>query len=372
MRSDDSLTIDVAELQWLLERHAPVTVLDVRPSHERAEWAIPRSLHVDAYEALKDGDPEALAGVPLPTGRLVVTVCGAGKTSLTAAEQLRARGIAARSLAGGMKAWSLAWNTAEVPLPTSDTAVVQIRRTGKGCLSYLAGSQGEAAVIDPALDPQVYIDVARRYGWTITQILETHVHADHLMRSRRLAELTRATLRLPANDRVSYPFAPLHDGDLLDIGDATIRVLHTPGHTPESASYLLDGQALFTGDTLLLNGVGRPDLEATPEEARERAQWLYRSLQRLLALPPAVLILPGHASEPVAFDRTPLRATLAEVRERIPLLQASEAAFVTELLSRIPPTPPNHHQIVALNEAGVLPEGDPADLEAGANRCAVL
>jgi glyoxylase-like metal-dependent hydrolase (beta-lactamase superfamily II) len=271
-----------------------------------------------------------------------------------------------------MKAWSLAWNTAEVPLPTSDTAVVQVRRTGKGCLSYLVGSQGEAAVIDPALDPQIYIDVARRYGWTITHILETHVHADHLMRSRRLAELTRAALRLPANDRVSYPFAPLHDGDLLDIGDATIRVLHTPGHTPESACYLLDGQALFTGDTLFLNGVGRPDLEATPEEARERAQWLYRSLQRLLALPPTVLILPGHASESVAFDRTPLRATLAEVRERIQLLQAGETAFVTEILSRIPPTPPNHHQIVALNEAGVLPEGDPADLEAGANRCAVL
>jgi len=311
MEHPDPLTIEVAELQSLLDQHAPVTVLDVRPRAERAEWAIPGSLHLDAYEALKAGDPEALSGVSLPADRLIVTVCGAGKTSLTAAEQLRARGISARSLAGGMKAWSLAWNTAEVPLPASDTAVVQVRRTGKGCLSYLVGSQGAAAVIDPALDPQVYIDLARRYGWAITQILETHVHADHLMRSRRLAELTGATLSLPATGRVVFPYIPLHDGDLLDVGDATIRVLHTPGHTPESACYLLDGQALFTGDTLFLSGVGRPDLEATPEEARTRAQWLYHSLQRVLGLPPGTVILPGHANEPVAFDRTPLRATLA-------------------------------------------------------------
>jgi glyoxylase-like metal-dependent hydrolase (beta-lactamase superfamily II) len=366
------MLITVEDGRELLDQHALVTVLDVRPLEERAEWAIPGSLHVDAYEALRAGDPDALSGVSLPADRLIVTVCGAGKTSLTAAEQLRARGIAARSLAGGMKAWSLAWNTAEVPLPASDTAVVQVRRTGKGCLSYLVGSQGAAAVIDPALDPQVYIGLARRYGWAITRILETHIHADHVMRSRRLAELTGATLSLPATDRVAFPYAALHDGDLLDVGDATFRVLHTPGHSPESVCYFLDGQALFTGDTLFLNGVGRPDLEATPEEARTRAHWLYRSLQRVLALPPGTVVLPGHANEPIAFDRTPLRATLAEVGERIHRFLGDETAFISEILSRIPPTPPNHHQIVALNEAGVLPEGDPADLEAGANRCAVL
>jgi glyoxylase-like metal-dependent hydrolase (beta-lactamase superfamily II) len=227
-------------------------------------------------------------------------------------------------------------------------------------------------VIDPALDPQVYIGLARRYGWAITRILKTHIHADHVMRSRRLAELTGATLSLPATDRVAFPYAALHDGDLLDVGDATFRVLHTPGHSPESVCYFLDGQALFTGDTLFLNGVGRPDLEATPEEARTRAHWLYRSLQRVLALPPGTVVLPGHANEPIAFDRTPLRATLAEVGERIHRFLGDETAFISEILSRIPPTPPNHHQIVALNEAGVLPEGDPADLEAGANRCAVL
>ena len=366
-----TLQIDADELRGLLDRRAPVTVLDVRPAEERAEWAIPGSLHIDAYDALKAGDPQALAGVELEVDRPVVTVCGAGKTSETAALQLRARGIAARSLTGGMKAWSLAWNSAEIPLPISDTDVVQVRRTGKGCLSYLIGSQGEAAVVDPALETQVYLDLARRYGWVITHILDTHIHADHLMRSRLLARQTGATLHLPAQERVDFPFSPLRDGDVLDVGGATMRVLHTPGHTPESTSYLLDGEALLTGDTLFLDGVGRPDLEASPEEARVRAHALYASLRRLLTLPATTVVLPGHTNAPVAFDRRPLRGTLGEVRERVALLHEDETAFVEALLARIPPTPPNHHRIVELNEAGVFPEGDPTELEAGANRCAV-
>jgi len=109
-----------------------VTVLDVRPIRERAEWSIPGSLHLDAYEALKGHKPNALAGLQAPAGVPLVTVCGAGKTSAIGATQLRARGIEAFSLAGGMKAWSLAWNTAEVPVRTGRARVVQVRRTGKG------------------------------------------------------------------------------------------------------------------------------------------------------------------------------------------------------------------------------------------------
>jgi glyoxylase-like metal-dependent hydrolase (beta-lactamase superfamily II) len=150
-----------------------------------------------------------------------------------------------------------------------------------------------------------------------------------------------------------------------------MHVLHTPGHTPESTSYLLDGEALLTGDTLFLNGVGRPDLEASPEEARARAHVIYDSLQRLLELPAATLVLPGHTNAPVAFDRHPLRGTLAEIRESVALLREDETTFVEALLARIPPTPPNHRRILELNEAGLLPEEDPTDLEAGANRCAV-
>jgi glyoxylase-like metal-dependent hydrolase (beta-lactamase superfamily II) len=270
-----------------------------------------------------------------------------------------------------MKAWSLAWNNAEVSLPDSEARVIQLRRTGKGCLSYVIGSKGTAAVIDPALDPEVYLRLARNYDWTIRHVLDTHIHADHLSRARKLAELTGASLQLPAQERAVYPFLPLQEGQVLTVGAARLMALHTPGHTLESMSYLLDDQALFTGDTLFLRAVGRPDLEASPDEAQARARLLYHTLQRLLNLPLEILVLPGHTSEPVAFDGQPITASLAEVHDQVKFLHLPEEAFVEALLARIPPTPPNHHRIVKLNEAGLLPEGDPTELEAGANRCAV-
>src|SRR5437667_860856 len=125
-------TISSEALQDLLERNTPVTVLDVRPAAERAEWAIPGSVHVDAYDALRRGDPTALADFHPTNGGRVVTVCAAGKTSMLAAERLRARGLDAVSLAGGMRAWSLAWNTAECPCRGSAAGMVQPPRTGKG------------------------------------------------------------------------------------------------------------------------------------------------------------------------------------------------------------------------------------------------
>ena len=363
-------TISSEALRELLERGTPVTVLDVRPAAERAEWAIPGSVHVAAYDALRRGDPTALADFHPTNGGRVVTVCAAGKTSMLAAERLRARGLDAVSLAGGMRAWSLAWNTAEVPCPGSTARIVQLRRAGKGCLSYLIGSRGDAAVIDASLDPQVYQRVADTNGWHIRTVLETHVHADHLSRARAIAADTGARLCLPTTDRVSFQYEPLNDRDTVRVGSAGLRALRTPGHTPESTCYLLDDRALFTGDTLFLAAVGRPDLEATTQQSESRAHVLYASLQRLVALPPETVILPAHTSEPVAFDGRPISATLREVQERTSLLHETEEPFVSQILTRLPPTPPNHHRIVALNHAGALPD-DPTELEAGANRCAV-
>ena len=123
-------TVDVETLRGMLERHEPVTILDVRPQAERDEWSIPGSIHRDVYAALGAGDPSALSNLTVPTSQTVVTICAAGRTSRVAAAQLRQRGIEAFSLAGGMKAWSLAWNAAEIATPTA--ALVQFRRTGKG------------------------------------------------------------------------------------------------------------------------------------------------------------------------------------------------------------------------------------------------
>lgn len=367
-----SQAMQAERLRQLLEEGRPVTVLGIRPAADRAEWYIPGSIHVDAYDALKAGDAGPLEALELPRDRPVVVVCHAGNTSRVAAERLASRGYEAYSLAGGMRAWSLAWNVAEVRVEGAEARVIQVRRTGKGCLSYLIGSGGEAAVIDASLEPQVYLGLARELGWRIVRVLETHVHADHLMRGRRLAELAGATLHLPRQGRVRYPYEPLEEGDRLSLGWSTLEVLHTPGHTAESVTYRLDGRALFTGDTLFLDGIGRPDLEAADEASlRDHARQLHRSLRRLLALPADTLVLPGHTGTPVPFDGRPLVATLGELRPRLAIVELDEDTFVAELAGRIPPTPPNYRAIVAINESGEGYAGDPTALEAGANRCAI-
>jgi glyoxylase-like metal-dependent hydrolase (beta-lactamase superfamily II) len=363
--------IETETLRDWLDTQQPVTVLDIRTDEDRAQWAIPGSMHVNAYEALRNGQPGALADLAIPTDRPVVTVCNAGKTSQTAADVLASRGFDARSLTGGMKAWSLAWNAAEPPLTDASVRVVQLRRTGKGCLSYIVASKDDAAVVDPSVAPDVYLDLARQHGWSIRYVLDTHLHADHLSRARELARMTGAVLLLPPQHRARFEFTPFTDGEQIQLGDATLRALHTPGHTNESTSYLLNEAAVFTGDTLFTKGVGRPDLHANADEPRGRARSLFASLERLRALPSDILVLPGHASEPIAFDGRPVAARMGDINRWLVDWLASESAFLDRLTSNLPPTPPNFVRIVALNEAGEFTDSDPTDLEAGANRCAV-
>ncbi len=363
-------TIDTETLRSWLEAGRQVIVLDVRSAADRATSAIPGSVHVDAYADLKKHNPHALDGVSLPVDIPVVTVCNVGHVSQIASEQLQARGIAASSLEGGMRAWSLSWNIADIPLLSSSAQVIQIRRVGKGCLSYLIGSQDKAVLIDAALDPEVYFNLAQVHGWRIIAVLDTHIHADHLSRSRLLAERSGATVYLPDQERVTYSFTALHNGSTINVGAVSLTAIQTPGHTLESMSYLLDQQALFTGDTLFLQGVGRPDLHANAEESRANARLLYQSLQNLVALPANTIVLPGHTNAPTPFDKIPLTASLSDLWNQVELLQLSESDFVEKLVTRIPPVPPHHERIIELNRAGRLIE-NPIELEAGANNCAI-
>ncbi len=361
--------IDVRTLRQWLEEKRPVTVLDVRLDEDRAQWSIPGSVHVNAYEALKAGQRDLFSTVPLPESVPVVTVCNRGVVSEIAAKQLVEAGVPAVSLLGGMQAWSLAWNIAEMDL--SQMHVLQVRRTGKGCLSYLLCSGGEAIVIDASLEPELYIALARQRGVNIRYVLDTHIHADHLSRSKRLAEIAGAELWLPKQNRVHFPHRVLEDGSELRFGDSVLQAIHTPGHTGESTCYFVDRQALFTGDTLFLSGVGRPDLHANSTQASERAGQLYRSLKKILALEPGVRIFPGHTSTPVPFDNAVLTARLGDIAAQLNEWLLSEESFTERIIARIPPTPPNYDRITELNETGASPDVDVTELEAGANRCAI-
>jgi len=273
------------------------------------------------------------------------------------------------TLVGGMRAWSLAWNTAQTTI--SSCEVVQVRRTGKGCLSYVVESQSEAIVIDASVDPDVYVRLLRERGWRLVAVADTHIHADHLSRSRLLAQQEGVDVWMPAQDRTRYPFRSVADGDRIIFGSTELIAMRTPGHTEESTTYLLNTTAAFTGDTLFLNSIGRPDLEGgTRQQLATRARLLHKSVRSLIQLPEASQVLPGHVSEPVPFDDRVLATTVATSLDSVALTRLDSAPFVEAVLTRIPPNPPNHSRIVELNERGEVP-GDPGELEAGANRCAV-
>ena len=362
--------ISAQELQKLLEEGREVFVLDIRPKEQRDEWKIEGSHYKDAYKALNEGDNSILDDINIPQNIPVVTVCAAGRSSQIAAEALKEKGFDAHSLEGGMKAWNYAWNIAEVV--DDNITIVQVRRVAKGCLSYIIGSEGEAIVVDASLDPQVYLEIAAEHNWTIKYVTDTHIHADYISRTIELAKATGAQHLFTENAEVDYDFTPLKDREIITLGSARLTAVHTSGHTPESISYLINNNYLLTGDTLFIDGVGRPDLKADQQQGIQKAGQLYESLNKIFTLSKDdLLILPAHTSRPIAFDKIPIAGKLSVLRNNIDLLKFPKADFVEQIVNRIPPTPPNYLQIAALNKAGNYAGVNPADLEAGANRCAV-
>ena len=361
--------ISTNTLRNWLESGKKIKVLDIRPVQEREEWFIPGSIYFNAYDKLKAHKPDALHGLHLDKTIPIVTVCAGGNTSLIAAKQLSEQGFEVYSLKDGMKGWSLSWNIAKLAFP--DFQVIQIRRTGKGCLSYIVASNGEATVIDASLPIEVYQAVLKKEKLILKNVMETHIHADHLSRSRQLAENDNIALHLPMPNKVDFDFVPVNDNSVFQVGNINIKAIHTPGHTLESTSYLIDEKLLLTGDTLFINGVGRPDLKANNEEVKQKTKMLYQSLQKLLALDEKIVVLPAHTSQPVEFDNTPIQETIRNIRQNVGMLNLSEEEFTDTILQRIPPTPANYLSIVETNIKGNFSDINPVDLEAGANHCAV-
>ncbi len=361
--------IDTETLRRWMETGKAVSVLDIRPSQERTEWFIPGSIHINAYDKLKSDNPGALQGLHLDRSVPVVAICGGGKTSMIAAGLLQQQGFEAYSLLGGMKGWSLSWNTARISYP--DFELIQMRRTGKGCLSYIIASDKEAIIVDASLPVEAYEEILEKEKWVLKFVVETHIHADHLSRSKQLAERNNAALYLPVPNNVDFQFEPVNMATVFAIGSTNIKAIRTPGHTTESTCYLIGETLILTGDTLFTNGVGRPDLKATTEEATVRSAILFDSLHQLLSLDENIIVLPAHTSQPVDFDHIPIQSTIADIQQSVPMLHLTKEDFIKNILQRIPPTPANYLTIVEKNISGDFSDINPVDLEAGANRCAI-
>jgi hydroxyacylglutathione hydrolase len=236
------------------------------------------------------------------------------------------------------------------------------------CASYLFGclSRSKLAVVDPHLDlVDRYLEAADRAGAPIAAVFETHVQADHVSGLPALVEATGATPYLPTGSGVEFPHAPLADGDVVELGNTVVRGLATPGHAPAHNSYLVvdrrrgtdEPWLVFTGDSLLVGDVGRPDLHAggKPEAC---ARELFRSITRLLELPDHVLVYPSHFGGSVcgkALSGNPFSSIGFERIHNQAVAYADEEAFARALLVDLLPPPADQTTIVAANRRGLAP-----------------
>jgi hydroxyacylglutathione hydrolase len=236
------------------------------------------------------------------------------------------------------------------------------------CASYLFGclSSSQLAVVDPHIElVERYLEAAARTGAPIAAVFETHVQADHVSGLPALVEATGATAYLPAWAGVEFPHAALSDGDVVELGNTIVRVLATRGHAPAHNSYLVADRRrgteepwlAFTGDSLLVGDVGRPDLHAGGDP-EPRARELFRSVSRLLELPDHVLIYPSHFGGSVcgrALSANPFSSIGFERTHNQALTHADEHAFARALLVDLPPPPADQKAIVAANRLGLSP-----------------
>ena len=245
---------------------------------------------------------------------------------------------------------------------------VQIERFYLGCLahaSYMVISEGVAAVIDPQRDVEIYLEAAASNGWKIEHIIETHLHADFVSGHHELANRTGAKIYLGAGSGAQFPHVDVHDGDEIQFGQCRLHFLETPGHTLESICILMTDlgqpdrpQTVFTGDTLFVGDVGRPDLSPT-HTPPQLAAILYRSLhEKLLTLPDDTEIFPAHGAGSLCGRSmsSESSSTIGKQRQtNYALLAKSSDEFVHLLTDNLAARPEYFAREVDMNRRGATP-----------------
>ena len=240
-----------------------------------------------------------------------------------------------------------------------------------GCLShasYLIGSDGIAAIVDPQRDVEIYLEAAQQHGVQISHVIETHLHADFVSGHVELARRTGATIYLGEGSGAKFAHRAVKDGDEIRFGKCNLRFLQTPGHTIESVCILLTDlergpgpYAVFTGDTLFIGDVGRPDLDAT-HTPRELARLLYDSLhEKLLTLPDKVLVYPAHGAGSMCGKNISSERSSTIGRERqfnYALRPMTRDEFVDRVTDGLPERPEYFGRDVDMNRQGATALAD--------------
>ena len=405
-KTDNRQEIEPTELKKKIDNQEDIFILDVRTPQEYESWRLSYDSHQSPklipVDRLFQNDSNLLKEIP--KDKEIVTVCSHGNRSMMAARLLNQLGYRVKSVRGGMASWNKVSDVAEIDVPKeAPFRIWQVRRISKGCMGYIVSSKedGATVIIDPSREVyQDFLNVAKENGLKITKVLDTHQHADHVS---GVAKLVRTISTLTSSQIGAY-FSSVEeyhsenteininymkDGEQIEVSkDTSIRVIHTPGHTNGSMSFLIaypedtppaessQGHStysyLFTGDTLFVDGVGRPDLR---EEAKKNAELLYETYhKKLTQLPENTLILPAHfnGSSITLKHGIPIADTIGSIKKKIKLLSMDEDEFVHFVTDTLPSRPMNYKTIIDINKK-ILSFDDMQmpDLEAGPNSCAV-
>jgi glyoxylase-like metal-dependent hydrolase (beta-lactamase superfamily II)/rhodanese-related sulfurtransferase len=398
------LQIKPDDLKKRIDDGKDVFILDVRTPEEHKSWKVSYDRYQDSSVIPIDAlsSPDSLKQIP--KDKEIVTFCGHGNRSMAAAKLLSTLGYNVKSIEEGLDGWNSVYDIASISnMGSSPVRIWQIRRLSKGCMSYMVASAYDKSAI--VIDATCKIDKAiskiiNENELRLTKIIDTHLHADHLSGATRLAKKYGADVYISSlegyntnnNGGNGLSFKSIRDGDIIQVGDGVVlEAIHTPGHTNGSISFRLQNEIkktktktnnsnnidndsnhnyLFTGDTLFVDGIGRPDLHNKAEEFTRNLYNTYH--QKILNLPDETLILPAHFSG--SFEHQKLISnTINSMKQKMNLLSASEAEFIKFVTgSTLSTQPMNYKKIISINKNMTLCDRiKQKDIEAGPNACGI-
>lgn len=388
--------LSAAALFELLEKGEDFFLFDVRNQEEFERWRIEGkgvvpALNIPYFDLIEKGGKEDFQesiraciqselSSRLPKEKKMLVVCAKGGTSAIVAAVLKTLGYEALNLSGGMEQWGN-FCAKKLVVKTPDFSIFQFIRPSRGCLSYVIVSGQEAIVIDPLRNLQPYVDLFEELKVSPLLVLDTHAHADHISGGKALADRYSASYFL-------HPYDGIHPMDLLPakfsyepswpdkvylLGKVKLQALHIPGHTLGNQAFLLNGKYLFTGDSIFIRSIARPDLGG---QASSWTDLHFESLRKLLMLPDETRVLPAHFSTLQEADADQVfSASLGELKqsnEGLVMAQKSLAEFRDYILANLPKFPKEYIEIKRINIGLVSPdEQQAAELELGKNICAM-
>lgn len=366
-----------ADITKMILNKDDLFILDVRNSEEYKEWKIEgesvKSINVPYFELLEGVD--TLEG-EVPKDKKVLVTCAKEGSSKFVAEQLDEAGYTdVYYLEGGMKTWSEYLHEVKV-YQDEDITVYQHIRVGKGCLSYMVLSGDQMLIVDPQRFIDVYQEAAKKYNVKITHVVDSHLHADHISGGRDIAEKVGAKYYLMQSEGATFDFEALESHDKIQFEKVKLEVLaiKTPGHTPGSVSFFVNDKLLFSGDTIFVSGLGRPDLGG---KVREWANDLYETIySKVSQIADDVFVLPTHYAdlEQEMNEDGYVGDTLGNIRQRNEkMFNVDRELFLEQVEDSVSDEkPPNFEEIIAINRGVESASIERlSELEIGPNRCAV-